>query len=146
MGCLPPLLAAVAIALATAGCSATATVYGIVGNEDDLYTGSATGYISRTGTIELTNTQGNRCSGDFAYYPGVLEGRGIIGCDDGQRAVIEFTGLSPMSGYGTGISGNGHRVAFTYGLSRAQSLRYLGFGSAGARALQQGRPQGRPGS
>lgn len=142
MGCLPPLLAAVfAITLATAGCSATAPVYGIVGNEDDLYTGSATGYISRTGTIELENTQGNRCAGDFAYYPGVLAGRGIIGCDDGQRAIIEFTGLSPMSGYGIGISGNGHRVAFTYGLSREQSILYLGFGGGGASARQQSRPR-----
>lgn len=137
MGCLPRLAAVVAIALATtlatAGCSATATVYGVVGNEDDLYTGSATGYASRTGTIDLENTQGNHCSGDFAYYPGVLAGRGILGCDDGQRAIIEFIGLSPMSGYGRGISGNGHRVAFTYGLSREQSLLYLGFGSGRAR-------------
>jgi hypothetical protein len=140
MGCLPPFLAVV-FAMALAGCSATATVYGVVGNEDDLYTGSATGYMSRTGTIELENSQGNRCSGDFAYYPGVLAGRGIIGCDDGRRATIEFIGLSPMSGYGTGISGNGHRVAFTYGLSREQSIRYLGFGSGGASARQQSRPQ-----
>ncbi|MGQ0583994.1 MAG: hypothetical protein ACT4O6_18810 [Reyranella sp.] len=130
-----------AIALATAGCSATAPVYGIVGNEDDLYTGSATGYMSRTGTIELENTQGNRCSGDFAYYPGVLAGRGIIGCDDGQRAIIEFIGLTPMSGYGTGIAGNGHRVAFTYGLSREQSILYLGFGSSGASTRPQSRPR-----
>ena len=139
MGCLPPLLAAIfAIALATAGC-ATATVYGIVGSEDDLYTGSATGYISRTGTIELTNTRGNRCSGDFAYYPGVLAGRGVLGCDDGQRATMEFIGLSPMSGYGTGISGNGHRVALTYGLSREESILYLGLGGASAR--RQSRPR-----
>ena len=41
--------------------------------------------------------------------------------------------LSQLSGYGTGISGNGHRVAFTYGLSREQSILYLGLGSASAR-------------
>ncbi len=85
-------------AAALAGCSATADVYGTVGDADDLYTGTATGYANRTGTIELKNTRGNRCSGDFAYYPGVLEGRGIIGCDDGQRATIRFTGMSPLSG------------------------------------------------
>lgn len=62
-----------------------------------------------------------------------------IGCDDGQRATIEFTGLSPMSGYGTGIYGNGHRVAFTCGLSREQSILYLGLGSASAR--RQSRPR-----
>lgn len=139
MGCLPRLAAVLLIALAIAGCSVTSTVYGVVGSEDDLYTGSATGYMSRTGTIELTNTQGNRCSGNFAYYPGVLAGRGIIGCDDGQRATIEFIGLSSLSGYGTGIAGNGHRVAFTYGLSREQSILYLGLGSASAR--RQGRPR-----
>lgn len=138
MGRLPHFATVFAAALATAGCSVTSTVYGVVGSEDDLYAGSATGYLSRTGTIELANSQGNRCSGDFAYYPGVLAGRGIIGCNDGQRATIEFVGLTPTSGYGTGIADNGHRVAFTYGLSRAQSIRYLGFGSGGVR------PQSRP--
>ncbi len=118
------------VAAALAGC-ATATVYGIVGDEDDLYTGSATGYMSRSGTIELTNAKGNVCKGDFAYYPGVLAGRGIIGCDDGQRATIEFTGLSSLSGYGRGISSNGRPVAFTYGMSREQSALYLGYSPSG---------------
>lgn len=115
-----------AFALLATGCSATATVYGVVGDTDDLYTGTATGYMDRSGTIELRNTKGNRCSGAFSYYPGVLAGRGIIGCDDGQRAAIEFTGLSPLSGYGTGMSSNGRPVAFTYGLGHEQSARYLG--------------------
>ncbi len=118
---LPLILAA---ALAVSGC-ATANVFGIVGDEDDLYTGSATGYMTRTGTIELTNSQGNRCKGDFAYYPGVLAGHGIIGCDNGQQANIQFIGLSPLSGYGKGISNTGRPVAFTYGMSREQSLLYL---------------------
>lgn len=119
------LLPVLFIALAATAC-ATATVYGVVGDDDDLYTGSATGYMSRSGTIELANTKGNVCKGEFAYYPGVLEGHGIIGCDDGQRATIRFTGLSPLSGYGRGISSNGSRVAFTYGMSREQSNHYLG--------------------
>ena len=125
---MPHLLLLLLAAAALAGC-ATATVYGIVGDEGDLYTGSATGYMSRGGTIELTNAKGNVCKGDFAYYAGVLAGRGIIGCDDGQRATIEFIGLSSLSGYGRGISSNGRRVAFTYGMSREQSNLYLGLNS-----------------
>ncbi|MBX9942609.1 MAG: hypothetical protein K2Y40_00880, partial [Reyranella sp.] len=117
-------------ASALAGC-ASASVFGIVGDEDDIYTGSATGYLTRTGTIELSNTKGNRCKGDFAYYPGVLEGHGVIACDDGQRATIRFTGLSPLSGYGVGVSSTGSRVAFTYGMGREQSSLYLGLGRTG---------------
>jgi S1-C subfamily serine protease len=125
-----------------AGCSATANVYGIVGDADDLYTGTATGYMDRTGTIELKNTKGNRCSGDFAYYPGVLEGRGIIGCDDGQRATIRFTGMSPLSGYGVGTTSNGSPVSFTYGMDRQQSARYLGLNAASMAGAAQGSTQG----
>lgn len=120
-------------ATALGGC-ASATVYGIVGDEDDLYTGTATGYATRTGTIELTNAKGNRCQGDFAYYRGELEGHGIIACDDGQRASIKFVGLTAVSGYGGGTSSNGSRVAFTYGMSPEQSARYLGVSAAPAAA------------
>ena len=62
---MPRLLLLLLAALALAGCSATAPAYGIVGDEDDLYTGTATGYADRTGKIELKNTNGNRCTGDF---------------------------------------------------------------------------------
>ena len=113
------------VTLTVAGC-VTANVFGVVGDEDDLYTGTATGYVSRSGTIELANSQGNRCKGDFAYYPGVLQGHGIIACTDGQQATIRFTGVSSVSGYGKGISSNGRPVAFTYGMSREQSNLYLG--------------------
>lgn len=136
-----PLLSLLAAAM-LAGCSVTSNVYGIVGDADDLYTGSATGYMDRTGTIELKNTKGNRCSGDFAYYPGVLEGRGIIGCDDGQRATIRFTGMSPLSGYGTGTTSNGSPVSFTYGMDRQQSARYLGLNAATIAAATPGAGQG----
>ena len=127
------LLLVVAFALTAAGC-VTATVYGIVGDQDDLYTGSATGYVSRSGTIELSNTRGNRCKGDFAYYLGVLEGHGIIACDDGQQATIRFSGLSPLSGYGRGVSNTGRPVAFTYGMTREESARYLGLQASAAGA------------
>ncbi|MDP1963630.1 MAG: serine protease [Reyranella sp.] len=135
---MPHLLLLLLAAAALAGC-ASVSVFGIVGDEDDLYTGSATGYLDRSGTIELKNAKGNRCSGDFAYGVG-LTGRGLIACDDGQRAVISFTGLSSMSGFGSGTSSTGRQVAFTYGLSREQSARYLGFKATGATAAAPGAP------
>lgn len=124
-------LGALSALLVMLGGCASVSVYGIVGDENDLYTGSATGYLDRSGTIELRNAKGNRCSGDFTYV-GTLRGQGIIGCDDGQTATIVFNGLSAMSGYGIGTSSTGRPVAFTYGLSREQSTRYLGLGRTGA--------------
>jgi S1-C subfamily serine protease len=135
---MPHLLLLLLAAAALAGC-ASVSVFGIVGDEDDLYTGTATGYLDRSGTIELKNAKGNRCSGDFAYGVG-LTGQGLIACDDGQRATIAFTGLSSMSGFGSGTSSTGRQVAFTYGLSRDQSARYLGFKATGATAAVPGAP------
>lgn len=129
-------LAGLAALLLVGGC-ASVTVYGVVGDTNDLYTGSATGYLDRSGTIELKNAKGNVCKGDFAYGQG-LRGAGIIGCDDGQTARIVFNGLSAMSGYGVGVSNTGQPVAFTYGLSREQSGRYLGLGRAGMPAAGGG--------
>ena len=133
-----PFLVLLLAATALAGC-ATSAVYGTVGDQDDLYTGSATGYINSSGTIELRNTKGNVCKGDFTYVSTrALVGHGILGCDDGQRATIEFIGLTSTSGYGQGVTGNGGRVAFTYGMDREQSARYLGFKAAGATAAAPG--------
>jgi S1-C subfamily serine protease len=142
-------LGAISALLLIGGC-ASVSVYGVVGDENDLYTGSATGYLDRSGTIELKNAKGNVCKGDFVYHEG-LRGSGIIGCDDGQTAHIVFRGLSPMSGYGFGTSNAGRPVAFTYGLSREQSGRYLGLGRAGIPAAGSSAstppasPPGRPG-
>ncbi len=125
------------IAFLLLGGCASVSVYGVVGDENDLYTGSATGYLDRSGTIELKNAKGNICKGDFTYHEG-LRGSGIIGCDDGQTAHIVFRGLSAMSGYGFGTSNTGRPVAFTYGLSREQSGRYLGLGRTGIPAAGGG--------
>lgn len=116
--------------LATAGC-VSVSVFGVVGDESELYIGTATGYANKTGTIELKNDKGNRCTGDFVYTSH-LRGHGLLACDDGQRAMIDFRGLTSLSGYGVGTSDTGQKIVFTYGLSRAESARYLGFSVAGA--------------
>jgi S1-C subfamily serine protease len=128
-----PYLILLLVAASLAGC-ASAAVFGIVGDEYDLYTGSATGYADRSGTIELSNAKGNRCSGNFAYYTGIQAGHGLISCSDGQTATIRFIGLSALSGYGSGTSSTGNRVSFTYGLSREQSAAYLGVRGAATAA------------
>lgn len=119
------MLRVLLLLLSLSGC-ATVDVYGVVGRERDLYTGTATGYLSRTGTITLANETGNRCDGGFAYGEG-LRGEAMLSCSDGQSALVRFTGLTPMSGFGGGRSDDGRPVRFTYGLSRSEAVRYLGF-------------------
>lgn len=130
-------------ALASAGC-VSVSVFGVVGDDSELYSGSATGYADKTGTIDLKNDKGNRCTGDFVYTSH-LRGHGLLACDDGQRATIDFRGLTSLSGYGVGTSDTGQKIVFTYGLSRAESARYLGFSVAGA-AVPGANGPGAPGT
>jgi S1-C subfamily serine protease len=140
---------AVAGVLLVAGCSSE--VYGVFGEENEVFTGQMTG--GADGRIELDNGKGTRCIGDYtagrstvgtavgvaailiggsaaagvarpSSRPGA--GRSLLSCNDGQQALIQFTSLGSNSGYGFGTTDRGRPVRFTYGLSREQGAKYLG--------------------
>ena len=81
------LLSAVGFSLLS-GCaslmSVSAPVIAIV--KVDLFTGTAVGYVDRTGTIEVTSVLNpdTRCVGNFAYV-GTKIGKGELRCNDGMN-------------------------------------------------------------
>lgn len=121
-------LLAAGIFLLAAGCSVTTEVYGVVGEENDIYSGQATGYQDGTGKIELHNATGARCVGQFANSTG-KSGHGLLSCSDGQRAAIQYTTLSMTSGYGFGTSNTGRPVKFFYGMTPQMGAKYIGMRS-----------------
>jgi hypothetical protein len=113
------------LALVLSSCSVSANVVGIVGKSDDMFTGKATGYPDRTGTIEMESPVSNRrCIGEFRYT-GERTGRGTLTCSDGQTANIQFIALSSTSGHGMGQTDRGEPIRFTYGLTAQESRPYL---------------------
>lgn len=116
---------AVAAALAAAACSVTVDVYGTVGQNNEIFTGTATGYENQTGTIELRNAAGVKCIGQYART-NPSGGGGLLTCSDGQRAAIQFTAMSMTSGYGFGTSDQGRPVKFIFGLTPQQGAKFIG--------------------
>jgi len=117
-------LATIAAAVLLSGCSVTAGVIGKVGPEGNTYRGVATGYMDRTGTIDMTNADGVRCVGGFRYT-GAKTGVGELRCNDGRTADIQFNGITHVSGYGYGTVSDGSPISFTFGLSEEESKIYL---------------------
>jgi hypothetical protein len=103
--------------------SATAPLIAVL--HDDLFTGTVTGYMDRTGTIEMTSAVDSavRCLGSFRYT-GSKSGDGSVQCSDGADGHFQFNAISMLSGYGLGKTQRGP-VSFTYGLTAEESQRYL---------------------
>lgn len=103
--------------------SATSSVIGIV--NETLFVGEATGYLDRTGVINLQSVSAPiaNCSGNFIYIRS-REGVAKVSCDDGSQADFEFVGLSALSGYGKGSTSAG-TATFTFGLSADDATPYL---------------------
>jgi S1-C subfamily serine protease len=130
----------VGIALAVGGCSKTVGVYGIVGSEANVFTGTSTGYSDHTGTIELQNAEGVKCIGNFVATS-ARSGSGSLTCSDGQRAMIQYNIITLTTGYGFGVSNSGMPVKFYYGLSREEGAKYIGLlPDARASTPRDGRP------
>jgi S1-C subfamily serine protease len=117
--------AALAAALQATACSVTANVIGYVSDSAEVYTGSATGYASGNGTIEMVDKTGDKCAGSF-HYTGSAAGVGAITCSTGERATFQFVALSMDSGYGFGSTDKGRNLRFTFGLTQAESEPYIG--------------------
>ena len=125
------LLASLAVALLAGACSVTAPVYGIVGDDGEVYTGTATAGMDARGSINLVNSRGVRCIGAFRYVT-MDHGFGTLSCSDGDSADVQFNALSGTSGYGFGTSRSGRAVKFVFGLSREEAAMYIGGGQAAA--------------
>jgi S1-C subfamily serine protease len=106
------------------GCGVTVGVIGKAGQDEKLYRGTATGYISGTGTIEIANPTGHKCVGEFRYMTSTT-GTGTLRCNDGRSATFEFTALSGVSGYGYGTGSDGTPVRFVFGLPEEEGRAYL---------------------
>lgn len=91
----------------------------------DLYTGEALGHLDGSGTvwIQSRNTAGLGCHGQFTSSA-ELGGVGSMQCSDGVIVAFQFKRITVTRGHGTGSSSRG-TLSFTYGLSPAESKRYL---------------------
>ena len=104
--------------------SITVAAHAVLDGGKETYEGTATGYADRTGTIKMKNSAGNLCVGNFRYTHD-SGGDGLVRCDDGQSAAINFTAITQTSGFGSGTSNQGKEVKFTYGLEPDQREQYL---------------------
>jgi len=105
----------IAVALAACilqACSITLPVQGRVQNSTETFTGTATGYLDRSGNLRITSTKGTVCSGDFVYTSS-SHGEGVFSCDDGRSGPFQFASTG-MRGTGYGDLG-GQRFTFTFG-------------------------------
>ena len=114
-------LFALAIAFLGSGCSITREVHGLVAGE--VYTGTATA-VSGSASMEMGNGNGMNCIGQSVGN--LSGGMGMLTCNDGVTARIQYTNVSLGSGHGFGVTSDGRPVRFTYGMSRADSAKYLG--------------------
>lgn len=103
--------------------SASAPVLAVL--SDDLFVGTAVGYIDRTGTIAIHSALNPsvQCVGEFRYT-GSKTGVATVRCNDGAVAQMSFNGLTMLSGYGYGRTTRGP-ASFTFGLTPSQAAKYL---------------------
>jgi len=141
-----PITVKLALALVAplfmSACSVSAPVYSIArfDGEDLIFEGVAVGYMDRTGTIEMRSKDGVTCAGAFRYT-GTRVGDGNLTCSNGEKANIQFNGLSTVSGYGYGSSSSGYPIAFTFGLDKGERERYLRIDEKFASAPSQRKKQ-----
>jgi len=102
--------------------SSTGPVIAILDGE--LLVGDATGHLGGWGTIKLHSTSkaGFTCTGEFSTAD-ALGDSGRLRCGDGATLTFHFQRLSMLRGYGVGDAGGS--LSFTYGLTAAESVRYL---------------------
>jgi hypothetical protein len=102
--------------------SSTGPVIAVLDGE--LLVGEATGHLGGWGTIALRSNSkpGFTCIGEFSTAE-ALGDSGRLRCGDGASLMFHFQRLSMLRGYGVGDTGGS--LSFTYGLTAAESVRYL---------------------
>ena len=120
-----PLIASVlaigfsaSLPLLLTGCSLTVPLVVYSGNGEDVYRGSATGYLDGHGTIQFTGSKYDvKCTGDFQYQRRGFSGWGTgnAKCSDGTTAEFKFDAATNSAGYGSGDDSQGRFFFFAYG-------------------------------
>ena len=104
--------------LLLSGCSLTVPLIVYSGNGEDVYRGTATGYLDGHGTIQFAGTKYDvKCTGDFQYQRRGYSGWGTGGakCSDGTSAEFKFDAATNSKGYGSGEDSQGRFFFFAYG-------------------------------
>lgn len=104
---------ALSAVLLLAGCSVTLPVKGRFESGAVTFTGTATGHLDGSGTLNLTASNGLTVEGSFVYVNS-REGRGTFTASDGRSGSFEFVSTG-RRGTGTGQLG-ADRVTFTFGM------------------------------
>ena len=95
-----------------AGCSMTLPVHGQLPDTDEVFSGTATGYMDGGGELTIISNKGASCKGSFVYVTS-RNGEGILKCDDGRTGPFKFVSTGTHgSGYG---DLNNKRFTFTFG-------------------------------
>jgi hypothetical protein len=93
-------------------CSLTLPVKGQFEDGTETFSGTATGYMDRSGTLSVTSSRGLTCSGDFIYVTS-RTGEGVFSCSDGRSGPFSFVSTG-QRGTGTGRLGD-ESFTFTFG-------------------------------
>ncbi|MCK5374146.1 MAG: hypothetical protein KAJ40_02570 [Alphaproteobacteria bacterium] len=104
--CLPVII------LALTGCSMTLPVRGQIQNSQELFSGTATGYLDGGGDLTIVSSEGATCTGNFVYVTR-HNGEGVFTCSDGRTGPFTFVSTGTR-GTGHGNLG-GENLTFTFG-------------------------------
>ena len=97
-------------------CSITAPIQGVTQNENEVITGTATGYLSGNGKFKLISNTGFICEGIYDYPEGVSKPAvGGYSCDNGAQGDMVATTTTGISGYGFAQHNDEQYVQFTFG-------------------------------
>lgn len=99
-------------AVVLAACSLTLPVHGQFESGDETFTGTATGYLDRSGDLTVTSTKGLMCTGTFVYVTS-RTGEGVFNCSDGRSGPFTFVSTG-QRGNGRGYLGD-QNFTFTFG-------------------------------
>ena len=95
-----------------AACSMTLPVHGQLPNTDEVFSGTATGYMDGGGNMTIISNKGATCKGNFVYVTN-RNGEGVLSCDDGRTGPFNFVSTGT---HGTGYGDlNNQRFTFTFG-------------------------------
>lgn len=109
---LIPILASITLS----ACSITLPVKGYTEKNNEVVTGTGTGYLTGDGTFKIISSGGLVCDGIYKYPEGLsLPSVGAFKCDDGTQGDIVSTTDTGVSGYGYGMNNEGKYVQFIFG-------------------------------